>query len=368
VRCSLPLIVLFLCCGLSQSAGAASGGEADVPEQVLLTARGHGWILNNADGMTLYTYMKDPFSGVPVCAADCAELWPPLVAPASAEVGGEWSVVDREDGTRQWVFRGKPLYTYSLDNAPGDMNGDELQQQWYVAVKPVPLPPGFNAYKTTHGYLLADLRNHTLYTSSADASGVSVCNGDCAKTWVPVEAWWRARSTLDDWSVIDRADGTKQWAYKGRPLYRYAGDFAPGEITGNDIESYTALILESPPPVPDWVTYQNSDAGPLLADASGRTLYTYTPPSTRAFGIGIGRDMATPDLWTPVYADGAKDPIGHWSVAVLEDGRDQWAYKGLKLYVHKLDTEPGDLNGQRSSDRYWRTIMKDGQVMAGSGR
>ena len=242
-------------------------------------------------------------------------------------------MVDRENGIKQWAFRGKPLYTFSRDTSPADMNGDEFLQQWYVAVKPVPLPPGFRTNKTPDGHLLVDQKNMTLYTSSANEPVASACTDACAKTWQPVEAWWRARSTLNDWTIIDRSDGTKQWAYRGQPLFRCSGDFAPGDMSGDGLETWRAVVLEPPPQVPDWITIQNSDAGPLLADANGKTLYAYDLPERRAFGIGIGRDMATPHLWMPVYADDAADPIGHWSVIALNDGRYQWAYKGLKLFV-----------------------------------
>ena len=366
---SLLVLALSLSGALFTTAALTATESDDVtPEDINLNARGHGWVLTNADGMTLYTYSKDPRAGTPLCVEDCLETWPPLKAADAAKPVGDWTLVERDNGIKQWAFRGKPLYTYSRDTSPADMNGDEFLQQWYVAVKPVPLPPGFNTYKTPDGYLLVDQKNMTLYTSSGDEAGASVCTGDCAKTWQPVEAWWRAHSVLDDWTVIDRNDGTKQWAFRGQPLYRFNGDFAPGDMSGDGLETWRAVILEPPPPAPNWVTIQNSDAGPLLADSNGKTLYAYDLPVQRAFGIGIGRDMATPHLWTPVYADKTTDPVGHWSVVALDDGRYQWTYKGQKLFTHKRDTEPGALNGQRSTDRYWRTIMKDGKVMAGSGR
>ena len=69
-----------------------------------------------------------------------------------------------------------------------------------------------------------------------------------------------------------------------------------------------------------------------------------------------------------VYADDAAVPTGHWAVVLMGDGQRQWTYKGMKISVYKADTEPGDLNGQRGTDRYWRTIMKSGKDMAGAGR
>ena len=360
--------VLALTLYATAAPSPAESTSQDTPAEVRLEALGHGWMLTDSEGMTLYTSMKDPLGGMPQCAAECIATWSPLEAPAQVEPPDEWSVIEREDGLRQWTFRGKPLYRYNRDRRPGDMNGDEFLQQWYVAIKPLPLPPGFATYKTQYGQLLVDQRNMTLYTSDADPQGASACDGACARTWPPVEAWWRARSPLPEWSVIERADGTRQWAFRGRPLYRYAGDYAPGEIAGNSQDSWSAVVLEAPPPLPEWITFQKSDAGELLADANGKTLYAHDLTKPRAFGIGIGRDMATPHLWTPVYAEGNSPPLGHWSVVRREDGAYQWAYKGMSVYVHKRDTAPGDLNGQRSSDRVWRTIMRDGQSMPGTGR
>ncbi len=342
-------------------------GPGDVPSAVRLEQVGHGWRLTDDAGMTLYTYTKDPRSGFPLCKDDCTEVWPPLLTDTPRD-GEEWSTVRREDGALQWTFRGKPLYRYMRDAAPGDMNGDQFLQQWYVAVKPIPLPPGFGIFKTQRRQVLVDQKNMTLYTSTADQPGTSACDEQCAETWVPVEAWWTAKSALDDWSIFDRADGTRQWTYKNLPLYRYSGDYAPGEFSGEGIDTFTAVVLEPPPPIPDWVTFQPSDAGELMADADGNTLYVHDLTKPRAFGIGIGRDMARPDLWIPVYADENDQPVGLWSIVEADNGRRQWAHMGLKLYIHKRDLgEPGALNGQRSTDRVWRTIMTSGQTMAGSG-
>lgn len=256
--------------------------------------------------------------------------------------------------------------------AYGETSGNVEQMRWSAAVEPLPLPPGFKTFKTERGQLLTDAQTMTLYVSSADPPGASACNDACVRTWLPVEAWWGARSAPDDWSLIDRTDGSKLWAYKGQPLYRYTGDLQPEDFTGDGVDTFSAVVLEPPPPVPSWVTVQYSDAGPLLADANGMTLYAYDLPEDRAFSTpfdrGTSRDMATPHMWTPVYADDAAAPTGHWAIVLLDDGQRQWTYKGMKISVYKADTEPGDLNGQRGTDRYWRTIMKSGKDMAGAGR
>jgi len=90
-------------------------------------------VLVNDAGMTLYTFDKDA-GGKSACSGPCAANWPPLVASASATASGDWSIVTRDDGTRQWAYKGKPLYTWSKDQKPGDRTGDGfLNNQWHVA-------------------------------------------------------------------------------------------------------------------------------------------------------------------------------------------------------------------------------------------
>ena len=82
-------------------------------------------MLVNAKGMTLYTYDKDPANaGRSACNGDCAVKWPPVLAKDGARAGGDYSIVTRDDGRKQWAFRGKPLYTWPEDQEPGDKYGD----------------------------------------------------------------------------------------------------------------------------------------------------------------------------------------------------------------------------------------------------
>lgn len=91
--------------------------------------------LTNAAGMTLYTFDKDS-PGKSACNGACANNWPPLVADADDEASGGWSIVTRTDGTRQWAYEGKPLYTWTKDRKPGDKTGDGfLNNAWHAARK-----------------------------------------------------------------------------------------------------------------------------------------------------------------------------------------------------------------------------------------
>ena len=88
--------------------------------------------LTNADGMTLYTFDKDT-AGKSNCYDDCAANWPILKADADAKAYGEWTVVDRTDGTKMWAYDGKPLYTFAKDKKAGDMTGEGVGGAWHVA-------------------------------------------------------------------------------------------------------------------------------------------------------------------------------------------------------------------------------------------
>lgn len=82
----------------------------------------------------------------------------------------------------------------------------------------------------------------TLYTFDKDVagSGKSVCNGPCATNWPPLMAASGA-SGSGDWSIIVRDDGGSQWAYKGKPLYRWIKDQKPGDRTGDGFNNVWRL-------------------------------------------------------------------------------------------------------------------------------
>lgn len=91
-------------------------------------------VLVGANGMTLYTFDKDAAgSGKSVCNGPCATNWPPLAAAAGATGSGDWSVVTRDDGSRQWAYKGKPLYFWAKDQKPGDRTGDGFNKVWQLA-------------------------------------------------------------------------------------------------------------------------------------------------------------------------------------------------------------------------------------------
>ena len=93
-------------------------------------------MLVNESGMTVYTFDRDKAnSGKSVCNDDCAKNWPPVHAGADAKGDGDYSVIERDDGSKQWAYKGLPLYTFVKDKQPGDTTGDNVREAWHI-VKP----------------------------------------------------------------------------------------------------------------------------------------------------------------------------------------------------------------------------------------
>jgi predicted lipoprotein with Yx(FWY)xxD motif len=118
-------LIAFLFAALT--AGAAGAAELSAPVKF---ADG---VLVGASGMTLYTFDKDPAgSGKSVCNGGCAALWPPLAAGPNDKDGGDFTVIVRDDGAKQWAWKGKPLYFWVKDAKPGDRTGDGFNGVWRV--------------------------------------------------------------------------------------------------------------------------------------------------------------------------------------------------------------------------------------------
>ena len=92
-----------------------------------------GKVLADAKGMTLYTFDKDS-GGKSACNGPCAENWPPLMAADDAKPTADMTIVVRDDGKKMWAYKGKPLYNWKNDKAPGDTTGDGFANgAWHMA-------------------------------------------------------------------------------------------------------------------------------------------------------------------------------------------------------------------------------------------
>ena len=216
-----------------------------------------GQVLVDIHGMTLYTFDGDPNRDKPACrVAPCASHWIPLATAQLANPTGDFTLVSRKDGIKQWAYKGEALYTFDGDLSIGDANGIGVDKHWHVALlKQYYLPPQARIQNTvSRGKVIATADGMTLYrrnsysfqvTGHALPHGVAInpaigraigtrgCDAACTKTWIPFKAPVDAQSA-GFWGVMTRDDGSKQWSYKGYALYRYAGDKKPGDVKGGD--------------------------------------------------------------------------------------------------------------------------------------
>jgi predicted lipoprotein with Yx(FWY)xxD motif len=381
-----PVGVTFSSVVFQINPDSQSAAAADIP---LLRSQGVP-VFADGRGMTLYTFDKDETPGVSSCVGECAAAWPPFAAPADAKAGGDWSIIARDDASKQWAYKGKPLYTFVKDEKPGEAKGQNLMNVWraatYDPLMKLSASPGITVRETfaVDGQVLTDPRGMTLYMSDADKTpNISVCNAACARTWIPLAAP-RLGVPVGDFSIAERPDGMKQWAYKGKPLYTYAGDVRIGDANGDGVDPAwrQAMVVRYFLP-PHVQVRHHPKHGAMLATASGMTLYArdnhrFTlaggshddrnalrgdPNVGRKIGVQ-GCDGECLGEWAPLKADAASQPWGEWNVVTRPDGSHQWAYRGFPLYSHVGDKTPGDAIGHDiyqltsgNNGLFWRVAL-----------
>lgn len=94
-------------------------------------------ILTDQAGMSLYVWDNDVAgSGKSLCQGPCAMSWPPLLAAEDARPTGDFTLIVRNDGKKQWAHKGKPLYLWVDDKKPGDRSGDGFRAGTWHLVRP----------------------------------------------------------------------------------------------------------------------------------------------------------------------------------------------------------------------------------------
>lgn len=98
-----------------------------------------GNFLVDDQGRTIYVYANDTQnSGTSACTdAECTSEWLPVVVTGTPTAGDgvdatKLGTITRDDGTMQATYNGWPLYYYSGDTAPGDMNGQGMEGLWFL--------------------------------------------------------------------------------------------------------------------------------------------------------------------------------------------------------------------------------------------
>jgi len=248
-----------------------------------------------------------------------------------------------------------------------------------------PMPPGFQVMiSPIEGPIYADAAGRTLYKwprhemrngGTADMKGsASACDNvkttenagmmspypgglelpeldtrpTCAQAWPPVIAAADAKP-VGKWTIIERHDHLKQWAYDGQVLYTSSLDKVAGatiggthmEQGGGDTPAYRVPI-GPPSDIPGQFIVRQDNLGRQVKLANGYTVYTFD-------GDGPNKSNCTAactKMWQPVLAPevgslARKD----WSVVQREVGVHQWAYRKKPLYTYIGDESSGAEDG-----------------------
>jgi predicted lipoprotein with Yx(FWY)xxD motif len=344
----------------------------------------------DANGRTLFFYDQDA-PNVSNCVAECASEWIPLAVAPGAKATGDWTIIKRTDGSSQWAYTTKPVYTWVKEERPGDVatgvGVDEVFNsklaQKIIELNPLRPPKGWQVVRfapaikaalpdgidvrinsAALGVTLTDFGGLTLYTFDGDArrDNQTCSSSGCTTQWMPVLAPSLAAG-VGDFTIVSRNDGGRQWAYKNKPLYRYKGDKLPGDSKGLGLDKKwaVAFLTENFRPAKVTVEYREGYGNTLAVD--GMTLYTGVAYEPRWGGRNLrdgyrnmyykGKQMGggTCDTaeclaaWRPFRPGPDAQSNGYWEVINRDDGTKQWAYKGYALYTFAGDKKPGDMNG-----------------------
>ena len=374
----LAILALFI--------AACGGAAAETPATTASSAPGGGittantelgTVLVDGNGKTLYGFTDDT-EGTSTCYDACASTWPHVPGDATPSAGLDAAVfttAQREDGTTQLVAGEWPLYTFSGDAAPGDVNGQGSGGVWFVVAPDGTLvdgeggaaseaPPSEQASGATGlgERVLTDSEGLTLYYFRNDEPGKSNCNDPCSTTWPPVPANEQINTSgleLARLGPITRDDGSEQLAFDGRPLYRFIDDAAPGDVNGQGVGNvWFAAAADGSELGPKGVRIGSTDVGDALIDADSFTLYTF---ANDAEGKSNCNDPCS-ETWPPVPGDTAIDTTsvreGQFDVITRDDGSEQLALHGQPLYRFVDDANPGDANGEGVGD-VWFAVPAD---------
>lgn len=359
-----------------------NGIASYVGNQTILTVSDNAAELTSSridkDNFTLYTFDNDPLDSS-ACSGNCINAWPPLLADEGAVIKGLLTLVDVADGNKQWAYKGKPLYFFASDTAAGDINGDGVGNVWHIASK----APALQRTTESGTYLSAtgrvnvlnpvgdsttefevtseDKDGFNLYVFDNDDTEISNCNNACLVDWpafIPNEE----EVAIANYTIFERNDGTKQWAYKGKPVYFFRGDAERGDINGAEIGGVWHLIEAS---ISTTFKSESNDFGNVVTiqgnvhvlladDNTGELVDTRVDKSDFALytfdndGEGVSNCIAAClNTWPPLLADDAEQAAAPFSIITRGDnGMKQWALNGMPLYFFASDNSADDVNGE----------------------
>ena len=242
------------------------GPPPDAPPELSIVPFRTGHMITTYKGFSVYASDADE-AGKSNCTGKCLSDWDPVIAPQTAKPKGEWSVVERSPGIKQWAYRSQPLYTYVHEKKARAVTGSDIPGWRNVFTqRALPPPAQFTVQDSRIGQVLADKEGKTIYLyqcnddaldqqtcdhpDSPQAYRMAICgNFDakvCQQTFPYVKAEAGAKSDSSLWTVVTidpntgkwakqgDAGAMQVWAYRGRPVYTYGDDLKPGDANGDN--------------------------------------------------------------------------------------------------------------------------------------
>jgi len=329
------------------------------------------------EGFTLYTFDKDPIDDS-VCAGDCINIWPPLLADAGAKAMPPLSIVLASNGNMQWAFKSKPLYFFKNDAAAGDINGDEIKDIWHVATQEPAIQrtsengrslsaTGFvnvlmSVEESTTDFAVTamDKDGFSLYVFDNDSMETSNCEGQCLVNW-PAFVPSDEDIAIGAFTIFERSNGTKQWAHNGMPLYFFKNDTARSDINGDGVLGIWHLI--EPAITTNFKQEVNALGATITTDSlvhvmirdpetmefvdeaidkTDFALYTFDNDTA---GVSNCEDACL-DAWPPLLVDDSDMAVAPYSIITRSNGMKQWAINDMPLYFFTPDLTADDTNGE----------------------
>jgi predicted lipoprotein with Yx(FWY)xxD motif len=117
----------------SDGTASSNSSAAKDPSTIALGATSLGDVLVDGSGRTLYLFIHDGDGTASMdCDATCKAQWPAVEGRPKAGDGVDASLIGTTKTGNQATYAGHPLYYYAGDKAAGDVNGQGVDQIWYV--------------------------------------------------------------------------------------------------------------------------------------------------------------------------------------------------------------------------------------------
>lgn len=113
--------------------------------------------------------------------------------------------------------------------------------------------------------------------------------------------------------------------------------------TALNVAATVVVVASAIPVTTAWAEQPKVGQG-MLVDEDGMTLYTFDADAKAAGGASACAG-ACATIWPAATADSYDKPSGDWTLVKTADGKEQWAYKGHRLYRFSKDTKKGEANG-----------------------